>query len=458
MTQLFGTDGVRARINTGAMTAENIVRLALATGKYFLGQRNASLQGANRRPLVVIGKDTRLSGYMVEAALQAGFASIGMDTRLIGPLPTPGVAYLTRTLRADFGVMISASHNPHEDNGIKLFGPDGYKLPDEVEAAIANIMAGHIQLAEPVNLGRARRMLDGVGRYVEYTKTVIPRSMRFGGLKVVVDCANGAGYRAAPDVLFELGAEVIPLAVAPDGFNINNGCGAVHPEAMAEAVVSQGADVGISLDGDADRLIMADEKGQIINGDQCLAVIADLMHRDGSLAANTVVGTLMTNHGLAGWLEQQGIGLERTKVGDRYILERMHQAGRNLGGEPSGHILMTDYSTSGDGIMAALKMLAALKQADRPASEALRRFTSYPQRIINIACADRDRVDKALAADQLAACVNETEASLGSDGRVVIRASGTEPLIRVMVEAREDGQMNAAAEAIAAVVEDLVAG
>ena len=235
MSQLFGTDGVRARINTGAMTAENIIRLALAAGKYFLGQRGDTSDG--RPPLVVIGKDTRLSGYMVEAALQAGFASIGMDTRLIGPLPTPGVAYLTRTLRADFGVMISASHNPHYDNGIKLFGPDGYKLPDEVEAEIAGIMAGHIPLAEPERLGRARRMLDGVGRYVEYVKTVIPRSMRFDGLKVVIDCANGAGYRAAPDVLFELGAEVIPMAIAPDGFNINADCGAVHPEAMAAAVV-----------------------------------------------------------------------------------------------------------------------------------------------------------------------------------------------------------------------------
>ena len=301
MARIFGTDGVRARINTGAMTAENIIRLALAAGKYFLEKRTTeqSLNAgeSNRRPLVVIGKDTRLSGYMIEAALQAGFASIGMDTRLLGPLPTPGVAYLTRTLRADLGVMISASHNPHFDNGIKLFGPDGFKLPDEAEDAISSIVSGHIPLAEPENLGRARRMLDGLGRYVEAVKFSVPRSMRFEGMKVVVDCANGAAYRAAPDVLFELGAEVIPIATDPDGININQNCGAVFPGTMAEAVVAHGADVGIALDGDADRLIMADEQGGIIDGDQCLAVLADEMAQRGELAGRTVVGTLMTNHG-----------------------------------------------------------------------------------------------------------------------------------------------------------------
>lgn len=454
MSQLFGTDGVRARINTGAMTAENIIRLALAAGKYFLGQRGDTSDG--RPPLVVIGKDTRLSGYMVEAALQAGFASIGMDTRLIGPLPTPGVAYLTRTLRADFGVMISASHNPHYDNGIKLFGPDGYKLPDEVEAEIAGIMAGHIPLAEPERLGRARRMLDGVGRYVEYVKTVIPRSMRFDGLKVVIDCANGAGYRAAPDVLFELGAEVIPMAIAPDGFNINADCGAVHPEAMAAAVVEHGADIGISLDGDADRLIMADEGGNTIDGDQCLAVIADQMQGAGELAGQTVVGTLMTNHGLAGWLDGKGMTLERTRVGDRYILERMREAGFNLGGEPSGHILMTDHGTSGDGLMAALRMLAALKVSGNKASEALRRFTAFPQCIINISCEDHSIISAALDDKALTDAVSEAEASLGNDGRVVIRPSGTEPLIRVMVEARDQAAMDKTARSIAGVVEGLV--
>ena len=447
-SRIFGTDGVRARINTGPMTAENIIRLALATGKYFLDQRGPE-KGPRRRPLVVIGKDTRLSGYMIEAALQAGFASIGMDTRLIGPLPTPGVANLTRTLRADLGVMISASHNPHHDNGIKLFGPDGFKLPDEAEAEISKIIESHIPLAEPEQLGRARRMLDGLGRYVETVKTAIPRTMRFEGLKVVVDCANGAAYRAAPDVLFELGAEVIPIAVDPDGMNINQGCGAVHPEVMAEAVVAHGADLGLALDGDADRLILADEKGGILDGDQCLAVLADTMASKGALSGRTVVGTLMTNHGLAQYLLQQGIALERTNVGDRYILERMRQGGFNLGGEPSGHILMTDHATSGDAIMAALKMLSALKMSDKPASEALRKFTALPQRIINIKADDRAKMIEVLASKPVLQLVEDAEAGLKGTGRIVIRPSGTEPLLRVMVEAEDDQVMNATCEDVA---------
>ena len=434
MSSLFGTDGVRARINTGPMTAENITRLALAAGKYFLDRRENE-NNRRRQPLVVIGKDTRLSGYMVEAALQAGFASIGMSSRLLGPLPTPGVAYLTRTLRADLGVMISASHNPHEDNGIKFFGPDGFKLPDEDEDAIAAIMKGHISLAAPTELGRAKRMLDGVGRYVESVKTAIPRSMRFDGMKVIVDCANGAAYRAAPDVLFELGAEVIPLAVDPDGTNINHKCGAVHPETMADAVVAHGADIGIALDGDADRLIMADEKGQVLNGDDCLAVIGMAMASCGELSGRTIVGTQMTNHGLARFMQEQAIALERTKVGDRYILERMRQAGLNLGGEPSGHILLTDHTTSGDGIMAALKMLSALKNADKPASEALRLFEPYPQKITNLTCNDRGQIDNVMGDKRLLAAIEDAENHLGEEGRIVIRPSGTEPLIRIMVEA-----------------------
>jgi len=454
MSRFFGTDGVRARINTGPMTAENIIRLALAAGKYFRNSGNSPK--SFRRPLVVIGKDTRLSGYMVEAALQAGFASIGMDTRLLGPLPTPGVAYLTRTLRAELGVMISASHNPHEDNGIKLFGPDGYKLPDEAEDAISKIMAGHIPLAEAHELGRARRMLDGVSRYVEFAKSAIPRSMRFEDLRVVVDCANGAAYRAAPDVLFELGAEVIPIGVEPDGININKNCGAVAPETMAEAVVSHGADIGIALDGDADRLIMADEKGQIIDGDQCLAVMADMMASQGELAGRTVVGTLMTNHGLGMYLSAQGINLERTKVGDRYILERMRESGLNLGGEPSGHILLTDHATSGDGIIAALKMLMYLKLADAPASESLRRFSHLPQEIINVRCTSQDSIRAALNHDNLARAVSDAEAKLSDTGRVVIRPSGTEPLIRVMVEAEDRKLMETTARSLAGVLEQLV--
>lgn len=457
MARIFGTDGVRARINTGAMTAENIIRLALAAGKYFLEKRTAEHSGqdgpTNRRPLVVIGKDTRLSGYMIEAALQAGFASIGMDTRLLGPLPTPGVAYLTRTLRADLGVMISASHNPHFDNGIKLFGPDGYKLPDEAEDAISTIISGHIPLGEPEKLGRARRMLDGLGRYVEAVKIAVPRSMRLEGMKVVVDCANGAAYRAAPDVLFELGAEVIPIAVDPDGTNINQNCGAVFPGTMAEAVVAHGADAGIALDGDADRLIMADEQGGIIDGDQCLAVLADEMSKRGKLAGRTVVGTLMTNHGLAQWLTDQGLALERTQVGDRYILEKMRASKLNLGGEPSGHILMTDLATSGDAIMAAISMLAAMQQSDQPASQALRRFTPLPQRMINIKGDDRDRMIKTINTKPVQSAVSDAEDELGKTGRVVIRPSGTEPLLRVMVEAEDQHQMNSLAENIAKVIE-----
>lgn len=453
MAGLFGTDGVRARINTGPMTAENIIRLALGAGKYFLEQGQENSANSNRRPLVVIGKDTRLSGYMIEAALQAGFASIGMDTRLLGPLPTPGVAHLTRTLRADLGVMISASHNPHFDNGIKLFGPDGFKLPDHAEEAISAIVSSHISLAEPHELGRARRMLDGLGRYIEAVKTAIPRTMRFEGLKVVVDCANGAAYRAAPEVLFELGADVIPIAVNPDGININEGCGAVHPQTLAEAVVTHGADVGIALDGDADRLILVDEEGGILDGDQCLAVIADSMASQGQLAERTVVGTLMTNHGLGQWLNSQDIALERTNVGDRYILERMRQGGLNLGGEPSGHILMTDLSTSGDAIMAALKMLAELKKSDKPASASLRRFTALPQRMINIKGDDRSAMISAINSAPIQSAIQDAEAELGSSGRIVIRPSGTEPLLRVMVEAEDQRQMNTICEHIAKQIE-----
>lgn len=455
MSTLFGTDGVRARINTGPMTAENITRLALAAGKFFLDRREENNQ-KRREPLVVIGKDTRLSGYMVEAALQAGFASIGMSSRLLGPLPTPGVAYLTRTLRADLGVMISASHNPHEDNGIKFFGPDGYKLPDEDEAAIAAILKGHISLAAPTELGKARRMLDGVGRYVESVKSAIPRSFRFDGLKVVVDCANGAAYRAAPDVLFELGADVIPLAVEPDGTNINHKCGAVYPETMADAVVAHGADVGIALDGDADRLIMADEKGKILNGDDCLAVIGMAMASCGELSGRTIVGTLMTNHGLARFMQDQAITLERTKVGDRYILERMRQSGLNLGGEPSGHILLTDHTTSGDGIMAALKMLSALKKADRPASEALRLFTPYPQKITNLVCEDREQINTVMHDSRLKTAIEDAENRLGNEGRIIIRPSGTEPLIRIMVEAGDAELMSTATSMLVDVTDKLL--
>ena len=446
----FGTDGVRATINSGSMTAENLVRLALAAGLYFMRAQSAK---SHPRPLVVIGKDTRLSGYMVEAALQAGFASIGMDTRLLGPLPTPAVGHLTRSLRADLGVMISASHNPHHDNGVKLFGADGFKLPDAVEDEIAKIMQETIPLAEPQNLGRAKRMLDGLGRYVEQVKTVLPRGLRLGGVKVVVDCANGAAYRAAPDVLFELGAEVIPLAVAPDGLNINADCGAMHPDVMAAAVVEHGADVGLAFDGDADRLMMADEKGQLVNGDQSLAVIADVMQKRGLLKGKSVVGTLMTNHGLAGYLDGLGLGLIRTQVGDRYILEALRQEGLNLGGEPSGHILMRDYATSGDGLMSGLVMLSALVEGNRPASETLHRFAATPQIHVNLAAQSHEQTAEIITDKKLTATIAAAEADLGAGGRVIVRASGTEPLLRIMVESTNAKAMQIWAKQLKDVVE-----
>lgn len=451
MARYFGTDGVRATINTGPMTAENIVRLALAAGRFFITQKNTD---SRQRPLVVIGKDTRLSGYMVEAALQAGFSSIGMDTRLLGPLPTPAVAHLTRTLRADLGVMISASHNPHHDNGIKLFGPDGYKLPDKIEDQIADIMNQHIVLADPKDLGRARRMLDGLGRYIEQVKIAIPRNMRFSDLKIVVDCANGAAYRAAPDVLFEMGAEVIPIAVNPDGLNINQNCGAVHPVTMAEAVVAHQADIGLALDGDADRLIMADEKGQIINGDQCLAVIADMMCSQGTLNGNTVVGTLMTNHGLGRYLADKKIDLMRTQVGDRYILDEMRQHSFNLGGEPSGHVLMTNFATSGDGLMTGLVMLSALVMANKPASEALQHFTETPQVLVNLKTECRQDITKTMENKDVIDAISSAQDALGSSGRVVVRPSGTEPLLRIMVEAEDKSEMQYWADTLETVISE----
>ena len=368
MAGLFGTDGVRARVNTGPMTAETVVRLALAAGRWFADHNDRS---TSTRPIVVIGKDTRLSGYMLESAMVAGFSSIGLDCRLLGPIPTPAVAHLTRSLRAELGVMISASHNPHHDNGIKLFGPDGFKLDNQIESEISALAEGSISLAKAHELGRARRMLDSVGRYVEFAKSTLPGRTRLDGLKLVVDCANGAAYRTAPDTLFELGAEVVPLAVTPDGFNINEDCGAVHPQVMASAVVAHGADAGICLDGDADRLIMADENGTIIDGDQILGCLALAMQEKGTLFTNAVVGTVMSNRGLETMLGRADIDLHRVAVGDRYILEKMRNDGFNLGGEPSGHILMTDFARSGDGLLTALQMLTLLKGSTKKASSAV---------------------------------------------------------------------------------------
>ena len=436
MAGMFGTDGVRARINTGPMTAEAVVRLALAAGRWFV-DNNA--ENRSERPKVVIGKDTRLSGYMLESALVAGFTSIGMDCRLLGPLPTPAVAYLTASLRADLGVMISASHNPHHDNGIKLFGPDGYKLDDEIEIAISELASGSIKLAEAGELGRARRMLDSVGRYVEFAKTAFPDELRLNGMKLVVDCANGAAYRTAPDTLSDLGAAVVPLFNTPDGYNINNGCGAVHPQAMAEAVVANGAHLGIALDGDADRLIIADEKGRLVDGDQILATLATAMKAEGTLEGNGVVGTVMSNRGLETYLGSLGLTLHRSRVGDRYILETMRKTGINLGGEPSGHVLMTSLSTSGDGLMAALQVLAVLQQSKRPASEVLGLYTPSPQKLENLTGMDPAILKDEAVQNDLA----KIETALGDAGRILVRPSGTEALIRVMVEADDEARLDA---------------
>ena len=436
MAGLFGTDGVRARINTGPMTAEAVVRLALAAGRWFVDNNR---EGRVGRPKVVIGKDTRLSGYMLESALVAGFTSIGMDCRLLGPLPTPAVAHLTNSLRADLGVIISASHNPHHDNGIKLFGPDGYKLDDEIEIAISELAAGSIALADAPDLGRARRMLDSVGRYVEFAKSSFPDDLRLDGMKIVVDCANGAAYRSAPDALSDLGAKVIPLFNEPDGYNINEGCGAVHPEVMAAAVVRHGAAAGIALDGDADRLILADETGHLLDGDQILACLAVAMKAAGTLTGDGVVGTVMSNRAFASYLRGHGLALHRARVGDRYILEMMRQTGINLGGEQSGHILMTSLGTSGDGLVAALQMLALLKRGEQPASQLFNAFTPSPQKLENLRGLDPILLqDEAVKAD-----LGRIETKLGDAGRILVRPSGTEALIRVMVEADDDAVLEA---------------
>src|SRR6056300_1299640 len=424
MAGLFGTDGVRARINTGPMTAEAVVRLALAAGRWFADHNDRS---SHARPIVVIGNDTRLSGYMLESALVAGFTSIGLDCRLLGPIPTPAVAHLTRSLRAELGVMISASHNPHYDNGIKLFGPDGFKLDDKIEAEISALAAGSIALADAPDLGRARRMLDSVGRYVEFAKSTLPGRTRLDGLKLVVDCANGAAYRTAPDTLYELGAEIVPLAVSPDGFNINENCGAVHPQVMAAAVVAHGADAGIFIDGD-----------------QILGCLALAMQERGTLADNAVVGTVMTNRGLEARLGKAGIDLHRVAVGDRYILEKMRQDGLNLGGEPSGHMLMTDFARSGDGLLTALQMLTLLKTSGKKASTLFNSFSPNPQRLENLR-----GIDPAILQDKkLQSDLATIETNLNGKGRVLVRPSGTEALVRVMVEAETDALLTEAMDAL----------
>jgi phosphoglucosamine mutase len=420
--KFFGTDGIRGTTNRDPMTAQMALSVGMAAGAHFLR--------GDHRHRVVIGKDTRLSGYMMESAMVAGFTSVGMDVVLLGPMPTPAVAMLTRSMRADLGVMISASHNPFADNGIKLFGPDGYKLSDADEQAIEERLEQGPKLAKSELIGRARRIEDARGRYVQFAKDTFPEHLRLDGLKVVIDCANGAAYHVAPEALWELGAEVIPIGVSPNGLNINDGCGSTYPQTLQETVVASGADIGLALDGDADRLIVVDEKGQIIDGDQLMALIALGLQRRGELKGEAVVATVMSNLGLERKLGEAGLKLLRTKVGDRYVLEEMRKSGCNIGGEQSGHIILADHATTGDGLVAGLQVLAALVEAKAPASELLRQFEPLPQLLKNV----RFNGGAPLEADSVRKRIAAAEAELEGRGRLVIRKSGTEPLIRVMAE------------------------
>ncbi|MGE0743759.1 MAG: phosphoglucosamine mutase [Rhodospirillales bacterium] len=425
---LFGTDGIRGKANAEPMTPETVLRVGMAAGRLFT-------RGSHRHT-VVIGKDTRLSGYMLEPALTAGFISMGMDVILIGPMPTPGVAMLTRSLRCDLGVMISASHNGFQDNGIKLFGPDGFKLSDETEAEIEALVDGDLTVgyAGPMQLGRARRLDDAEGRYIEFVKNTFPKGLRLDGLKVVIDCAHGAAYKVAPAALWELGAEVVKIGVSPDGFNINKGCGSTATEAMRRAVVENGADIGIALDGDADRVLIADEKGALLDGDQLLAMVAGSWSRDRRLQGDAVVGTVMSNLGLEHFLEAAGLTLHRAPVGDRYVVERMRQHGCNVGGEQSGHIILSDYTTTGDGLIAALEVLAVVVQSQKPVSEVGRMFAPVPQLLTSV----RFNGVQPLEIDTVQAAIRAGETRLGHGGRLVIRKSGTEPVIRVMAEGDDE--------------------
>ncbi|KAF0229569.1 MAG: phosphoglucosamine [Beijerinckiaceae bacterium] len=419
----FGTDGIRGRAN-GKITPELALKVGQAAGLVF--------QRGDHRHRVLIGKDTRLSGYMIETALVAGFTSIGMDVMLTGPIPTPGMAMLTRSMRCDIGVMISASHNAYEDNGIKLFGPDGYKLSDEVEAAIEALLDQDIsgRLAPPKAIGRARRIDDAQARYIEFAKRTLPRALDLDGMRIVVDCANGAGYRVAPEALWELGAEVITIGTEPDGFNINRDVGSTSLNALQQKVREMRADIGIALDGDADRVMIVDEKGHVVDGDQLMAVIATSWQQDGRLTKPGIVATIMSNLGLERYLASVGLTLARTQVGDRYVLEHMREHGFNVGGEQSGHIILSDYSTTGDGLIAALQVLAVLRRDNRPVSEICHRFEPLPQILKNV----KTRSTQVLANDAVNSAIEKLRATLGASGRLVIRPSGTEPVIRVMAE------------------------
>lgn len=437
---IFGTDGVRGLANAGSMTPQSILKLGMAAGRYF--------RNGEHRHRVVIGKDTRLSGYMIEPALTAGFAAAGMDVFLLGPLPTPAMAMLTRSLRADLGVMISASHNPYHDNGVKFFGPDGYKLSDKTELEIEALMkAGPDEgLAASADLGRVKRIDDAGARYIEFAKNAFPRGLSLDGIRIVVDCANGAAYSVAPTVLWELGAEVKSIGVEPDGFNINEDCGSTATKALQDAVLEYRADIGIALDGDADRVIICDEKGRTVDGDQILAIIAKTLQARGELKGAGVVSTVMSNLGHERYLKSLGLQLERTKVGDRYVVEAMRAKGMNVGGEPSGHVILSDYSTTGDGLVTALQILAVIAASRQKVSEACRAFDPMPQVLKNI----RIRGGEPLAAEAVKSTIAKSEAALGDKGRLVIRKSGTEPLIRVMAEGEDEKLVNK-------VVDDIIA-
>ena len=446
--RLFGTDGIRGTANVAPMTAEIALRLGQAAGVVFTR--------GDHRHRVVIGKDTRLSGYLIEPALTAGFIGAGMDVVLVGPLPTPAIAMLTRSLRADLGVMISASHNPYQDNGIKLFDPDGYKLSDATEMEIEALMARDLsaQMATPDHLGRAARLEDASGRYIEAAKASFPRGRRLDGLKIVLDCAHGAAYRVAPTVLWELGARVVPLGVAPNGFNINQGCGSTDPALLCARVREEGADLGIALDGDADRLVLADERGRLIDGDQILALIARRWRDAGQLAGAGIVATVMSNLGLERFLVGLGLALHRTQVGDRYVAERMRAGGMNVGGEQSGHLILSDFATTGDGLIAALQVLAVLVAAGQPASAVCNVFTPLPQRLESIRFSGPSPLDDR----EVRKAVAEAEEALAGNGRLLIRPSGTEPVLRIMAEAEDEalvrrvvGELSAVIAAAAAV-------
>ena len=443
--KLFGTDGVRGIANVEPMTAETALRLAEAAAAYF--------RRGDHRHRVVIGKDTRLSGYLIEPALTAGFISMGMDVFLVGPMPTPALAMLTRAMRCDLGVVISASHNPFEDNGIKLFGPDGYKLSDEIEMEIERRMEhGVPERAPSAKLGRAQRLDDAPGRYIEFVKRSFPNGLRLDGLKIAIDCANGAAYKVAPTVLFELGANVVPLGVSPDGLNINRHCGATAPDMLREQTVAHGCDLGIALDGDADRVVMVDEKGEVIDGDQLMALIGASWHEQGRLAGGGIVATVMSNLGLERYLKSKGLALARTAVGDRYVLEYMRGKGFNLGGEQSGHIILSDYASTGDGLIAALQVLAVLVAGKKPASAVTRLFAPVPQLLKSVRY-DKTNGAKPLEHDGVKKAIAAAETRLAATGRLLIRKSGTEPVIRVMAEGDDAAMVKSVVEELCATIQ-----